>query len=314
VGYTSIVRQYSTLDQPDTAQDAIATTSEPPAHKGLDVRAITESALLMDVTVLLVILRTLVPIPGFQGLIRLACPLPFVLLALRRGTRAGLVATMASFVLLSCFIGPVLAVQQIFVFGGLGTLFAWASRHRWRSVVTVLVGATLYGLLYLLPPFLFGLYVLRINLGRTLDDVHRQANSFLTTLGHAHVPPPLAPTVFVLLFGLLFAFSLGSRALVVLVAVIGMAYYLLLTTLPRTATLLSVFSGIAPGRALLHVLYPVALAALTHPLATLIVFFAGYSLINVWAYLIVGIELFRRLPDETRRDARGRKIDFFPVG
>ena len=73
-------------------------------------------------------------------------------------------------------------------------------------------------------------------------------------------------------------------------------------------------SSIGPGRVLLQVLYPIALAALTHPLVTLIVFFAGYSLINVWAYLIVGIELFRRLPDETRRDAQGQRVDFFPLG
>jgi len=278
------------------------------------VRAITESALLMDVTVLLVLLRVLFPIPGLQGLIRLACPIPFVLLTLRRGTRAGLVATVASFVLLSCFIGPILAAQQIFVFGGLGTMFAWASRRRWHAAVTVVVGAILYGVLYLLPPFLFGLYVLRINLGHVLNDVHKQANSFLTSLGHVHIPPPLVPSGLVLLVALFFAFSLGSRGLVALVAAISAVYYLLLTTLPKGSTLLSALSSVGPGRALLHVLYPVALAALTHPLVTLVVFFAGYSLINVWAYLVVGIELFRRLPDETRRDTQGRKVDFFPVG
>jgi len=294
--------------------DSASPPPSPRPLKGLDVRTITESALLMDVTVLLIIIRTLVPIPGLQGVIRLACPIPFVLLALRRGPRAGLVATLASFVLLSCFIGPLLAAQQIFVFGGLGTLFAWASRHRWHAVVTVVVGATLYGVGYLLPPFLFGLYVLRINLGHVLNDVHKQANSFLTNLGHFHVLPPPLIVGAVLVCGLVFALSLGSRALVVVVAVLGAIYYVLLSTVPHGATLLSALSSSAPGRALLGVFYPIALAALTHPLITLIIFFAAYSLINVWAYLIVGIELFRRLPEETRRDPQGRHIDFFPVG
>ena len=54
--------------------------------------------------VLLVLLRTFVPIPGFQGLVRLACPMPFVLLAVRRGPRAGLIATVAAYLLLSTFI------------------------------------------------------------------------------------------------------------------------------------------------------------------------------------------------------------------
>ena len=36
------------------------------------MRTIAEASLLLDVTVLLVLLRTFVPIPGFQGLVRLA--------------------------------------------------------------------------------------------------------------------------------------------------------------------------------------------------------------------------------------------------
>lgn len=267
----------------------------------------------MDVTVLLVLLRVLFPVPGIQGLIRLACPIPFVLLALRRGPRAGIVATVAALVLLSCFIGPVLAAQQIIVFGGLGTLFAWASERRWRASVTILLGATLYGLLYLLPPFLFGLYVLRLNLGHILNQVHKQANSFLTTLGHLHVVPPPLIAAAVLAFCLVFAFALGSRVLVAVVVVLGLLYLTFMSSVPKSATLLSVLSGSAPGRAVLHTLYPIALAILTHPLATLVVFFAGYSLINVWAYLVVGIELFRRLPEETRRTPKGQPIDFFPI-
>src|SRR5438552_18508564 len=119
----------------------------------LDLRTTAEASLLLDVTVLLVLLRTFLPIPGFQGLVRLACPMPFVLLAVRRGPRAGLIATVAAYALLSTFIGPVFATQ-VLVFGGLGTLFAWASKRRVHPRVTVLVGALLYGLLHFLPPLL----------------------------------------------------------------------------------------------------------------------------------------------------------------
>jgi len=276
VGYTWNVRQYSTTVPSDAPPDETLTPPDSAATsrgKGLDVRTITESALLMDVTVLLVLLRVLFPVPGLQGLVRLACPIPFVLLALRRGTRAGLVATVASFVLLSCFIGPIIAAQNIFVFGGLGTLFAWASRHRWRPSVTVIVGATLYGLLYLLPPFLFGLYVLRINLAHVLNDVHKQANTFLNSLSHLRF----------------LSIRLGEP-------------------------FVAFFSSFALGRTVLDGLHGIALTMLTHPLTTLVVFFTGYSLINVWAYLVVGIELFRRLPDEARRDPQGRTVDFFPLG
>src|SRR5438105_13697637 len=90
-----------------------------PRRSRLDVRTIAEASLLLDVTVLLVLLRTFVPIPGFQGLVRLACPMPFVLLAVRCGPRAGLIATVAAYLLLSTFIGPVFATH-VLVFGGLG--------------------------------------------------------------------------------------------------------------------------------------------------------------------------------------------------
>jgi hypothetical protein len=237
----------------------------------LDVRTIAESSLLLDVTVLLVLVRTFIPIPGFQGLIRLACPMPFVLLAARRGPRAGLVATAAAFVLLSTFIGPLLATQ-VLVFGGLGTLFAWAARRRWHPALVIVAGAILYGLLYLVPPFIFGLLVLRVDLARTLRDVKRQSSQFLDGLGHFQV----------------FGIHIGEGVL-------------------RSV------SSFGPGRALLDGLHAIALQALQHPLATLIFVFACYSLVNVWAYLIVSIEVFRRLPAEARRDAEGNLIDFFPV-
>lgn len=240
-------------------------------RSGLDVRTIAEAALLLDVTVLLVLVRTFLPIPGFQGLVRLACPIPFILLALRRGPRAGITATVAAFVLLSTFIGPLLATQ-VLVFGGLGTLFAWASQRRVHPALTVLVGAALYGVLYLTPPFLFSLVVLRIDLGRTLRDIHRQASQYLDGLGHVHV------------LGL----KLGEAVVAAL-------------------------SSFGPGRALLDALHSAALTLLTHPLATLVVASALFCLVNVAAYLIVGIELYRRLPDEARRDARGGRIDFFPM-
>ncbi len=241
-----------------------------PPHSGLDVRTIAESALLMDVTVLLALFRVLVPIPGLQGLVRLACPIPFVILALRRGTRAGLVATVASCVLLSTFVGPLLAFEQLLVFGGLGTLFAAASRRRTNMLLVILVGATFYGFGYLLPPFIFGLLILHIDLGRTLHDVQKQAHSFLDKIG---------------------SFRLGSVD-------IGKG-------------LNDTLSSVLPGRWLLDGLHGLALAGLTHPLVTLIVFFAAYSVINIWAYLIVSIELYRRLPIEARRDAKGNQLDFF---
>src|SRR5947209_2915335 len=214
----------------------------------LDVRTIAEASLLLDVTVLLVLLRTFLPIPGFQGLVRLACPMPFVLLTVRRGPRAGLIATVAAYLLLSTFVGPVFATQ-VLVFGGLGTLFAWASHRRVHPGATVFMGALLYGLLYLLPPFVIGLLVLRINAVTTLHAIQSEARSFLNGLGHFHLlGVPVGPAV------------------------------------------VSFLSSFSAGHAVLDGLHGIAFTLLMHPYWVLVITSSAYSLVNVWAYLVVSIE------------------------
>lgn len=49
--------------------------------------ALVEAALLLDIVVVLCLVRTFIPIPLLQGIVRLFCPTPFVLLGLRRGSR-----------------------------------------------------------------------------------------------------------------------------------------------------------------------------------------------------------------------------------
>jgi len=237
----------------------------------LNVHAIAEAALLLDVTVLLSLIQILIPIPGFQSIVRLACVVPFILLTLRRGVRVSLIASLACYVLLAAFVGPLVAIAGLF-FGLLGTLFGWASQHRVGRILTIVAGAAFYGVFLLLLPFLFSLYVLRINLPKTLHDVHRQAGSFVDGLGHIHV---------------------GSVSV--------------------SAPIVSALSASSMGRGLLDLLHGVAIGLLTHPLATFLGFFALYSLVHVWAYLIVSIELYARLPEETRRNEQGQKVDFFPI-
>src|SRR5579871_3715000 len=96
----------------DETQNAVEMAGLPRSGVSEHVRtvALVEAALLLDIVVLLVLVRTYLPIPGFQGVLRLICPAPFVLLALRRGTRTCLLATVAAYVLLSTLIGPILAI------------------------------------------------------------------------------------------------------------------------------------------------------------------------------------------------------------
>jgi uncharacterized protein YybS (DUF2232 family) len=217
---------------------------------------LVEAALLLDIVVLLVLVRTYLPIPGFQGVLRLVCPAPFVLLALRRGTRTCLVATVAAYVLLSTLIGPILAIQ-ILVFGALGAIFGYVSSRRGPAVLAIVIGAAVYGVLYLFVPFVLGLLVLRISPQGAIDAVRTQVHSIVN-------------------------FILSLR-----------------------------FGGLSLRDTPVRGVTNLAEWFVAHWLVAIVVGIVLYSLLNIWAYLIVTRELFRLLPADVRTDAQGATVDFY---
>lgn len=244
----------NTAAQPDTsigppAADLDSSVTSGPRSRSAHLRtvALVEAALLLDIVVLLVLVRTYLPIPGFQGALRLVCPAPFILLGLRRGVRACGLATVSAYVLLSTLIGPVLAIQ-ILVFGSLGCIFAYVSRRRGPQALAIILGAAVYGVLYLLVPFVLGLWLLRISPQTVINAVTTQMRHLAGFLARLHLLP-----------------------------------------LAHLADWLAV-----------------------HWVAAYIVSNIIYSLVNIWAYLVVTRELFRLLPAEVRTDARGQSFDFYP--
>lgn len=143
-----------------------------------------EGALLLDIVVVLCLIRTFIPIPGFQGLVRLVCPAPFVLLGLRQGTRAGFMATIGGFVVLSALVGPIFGTQ-ILVYGLIGTMYAAAARSRLPYLVALLFGALIYGgyiaILTVGVPLVLGVLNLHISAGELIKKIRDQ----LATVGHA---------------------------------------------------------------------------------------------------------------------------------
>ena len=134
--------------------------------------ALVEAALLLDIVVLVVLVRTYLPIPGFQGILRLVCP-PLCPIGDAARLRVCLIAAVAAYVLLSTLIGPVLAIQ-ILVFGGLGALFGAFARRRRPPAAAVVLGVAGYGVFYLFLPFILGLWLLRISPKTVLDAVTTQ--------------------------------------------------------------------------------------------------------------------------------------------
>ena len=83
--------------------------------------------------------------------------------------------------------------------------------------------------------------------------------------------------------------------------------------MPVGPAVVSFLSSFSAGHAVLDGLHGIAFTLLMHPYWVLVITSSAYSLVNVWAYLVVSIELYRRLPVEARRDARGGGLDFFSV-
>jgi hypothetical protein len=176
-----------------TADDspALPTADESQVHRHTgSIVALVEGALLLDIVVVLCLIRTLIPIPGFQGVIRLVCPAPFVLLGLRHGVRSAVVATVGSFVVLSALVGPLFGTQ-ILVYGAIGAVYAAAARLRLPYSVALLFGALIYGgyigLVTVGVPLLVGALNLHVSAGTLVHKIVDQVRSLGHTLGSFHL-------------------------------------------------------------------------------------------------------------------------------
>jgi len=101
-------------------------------------RAIAEGALLADLTVLVVLMGLYIPYAG-PALAALS-PIPLLLLALRRGWRVTVEATVAACLLVSFLTGPFSAVAVVVVAMRSAAL-GIGLRRRWRVRYTVLAGS-----------------------------------------------------------------------------------------------------------------------------------------------------------------------------
>ena len=170
------------LEQPLSSQAAADEGAGSESQSG-SILALVEAALLLDIVVVLCLVRTFVPIPLFQGIVRLFCPTPFVLLGLRQGFRTTVIAAVGSYVVLSALVGPIFGVQ-ILVYGLLGAVYAGAARARVHYTVAVLFGSLIYGayvgVLTVGFPLLLGIVNLHVSPGVLIDDIKQG----LVSIGH----------------------------------------------------------------------------------------------------------------------------------
>ncbi|HEX6508907.1 MAG TPA: hypothetical protein VF221_14865 [Chloroflexota bacterium] len=75
--------------------------------------AIVEGALLGDIAIVFLLMRVFLPVPVVRTLLRTLASVPFVMLAQRRGIRLTILAAIASYILFSALVGPLLALTAV---------------------------------------------------------------------------------------------------------------------------------------------------------------------------------------------------------
>jgi hypothetical protein len=75
--------------------------------------AIVEGALLGDIAIVFLLMRVYLPVPVVRTLLRTLAAVPFVMLVQRRGIKLTILASIASYILFSALVGPILALTAI---------------------------------------------------------------------------------------------------------------------------------------------------------------------------------------------------------
>lgn len=75
--------------------------------------AIVEGALLGDIAIVFLLMRVYLPVPVVRTLLRTLAAVPFVMVVQRRGIKLTILASIASYILFSALVGPILALTAI---------------------------------------------------------------------------------------------------------------------------------------------------------------------------------------------------------
>ena len=96
------------------------------------VAPLIESGLMAAITAILGMAATYLPVVGL--IVEFFCPLPIVVLTVRRGFKFGAAAALVSLLILLMFMGPILAVRITLMFSLCGLMFGYCLRRGLSTV------------------------------------------------------------------------------------------------------------------------------------------------------------------------------------
>jgi Predicted membrane protein (DUF2232) len=138
------------------------------------IHAIVEGALLGDIAVVFLWIRVYLPVPPVRQLISVLAAVSIVMLTQRRGLRIAILSTIASYILFSGLVGPLLAIAALNV-GLAGILAGMGRKAGWHPAINVIWAGMVYAVLDLIVPTIGSIFVFRY----PVKDLIHSARNFV---------------------------------------------------------------------------------------------------------------------------------------
>lgn len=136
--------------------------------------AIVEGALLGDIAIVFLLIRVYLPVLVVRTLIRTLATVPFVMLTQRRGLKMTILAAIASYVLFSALVGPILALTAIDV-AVAGILIGMGRKAGLGVGLNTLWTGPVWAILDLVLPTIAGVIIFRV----PVKDLIKSAQNFV---------------------------------------------------------------------------------------------------------------------------------------
>jgi uncharacterized protein YybS (DUF2232 family) len=133
--------------------------------------AIVEGALLGDIAIVFLLMRVYFPVPMVRTLIRALTCVPFIMLTQRRGVKMTILAGIASYVLFSALVGPILGLTAIDVAVS-GILIGIGRRVGIGAALNTLWVSVVYSVLDIILPTIASLFIFRYPVKDLIGSAH----------------------------------------------------------------------------------------------------------------------------------------------
>lgn len=146
-------------------------------HRRNRTHAIVEGALLGDIAIVFLLMRAYLPLPGVRQILRAFASVPFVMLTQRRGLKLAILAAIASYLLFSALVGPLLGLAAVDA-AVAGILVGLGRRYGVPAALNTIWSGAAYALLDLIIPTIISVLVFRY----PVKQLAQAARNFVKTL------------------------------------------------------------------------------------------------------------------------------------